>query len=168
MAIGSEKLGIDFSIGSCTELFLYYLSAKDIDQFQRDGSWEHEYYYAKSNATGELGDLPALLGTFRRDCSYIVGAEMVYGRPLPIICKAERNKAFYQADFALEDFFDGSVAFPAEADCLIRALDSNGRQSYPSQTKRKAQQSLALLVFPVVFLLLAFAVPQGRYLGFSR
>ena len=168
VAIGSEKLGIDFSIGSCTELFLYYLSAEDIDQFQRDGSWAHEYYYAKSNATGEFGVLPALLGTFRRDRSYIVSARMVYGRPLPIICKPERNKAFYQADFDLEDLLDGSVAFPAEADCLIHALESNGRQSYPSQIKRKEQQSLALLVFPVVFLLLAFAVPQGRYLVFSQ
>ena len=51
---------------------------------------------------------------------------MVYGRPLPISCKVERNKGFYQADFALEELLDGSIAFPVEADCLIRALESNG------------------------------------------
>ena len=32
----------------------------------------------------------------------------------------------------------GSVAFPAEAIGLARTLESNGRQSYPSQTKREA------------------------------
>ena len=168
MAIGSEKLGIDFSIGSCTDLFLDYLSAEDIYRFRRDGSWEQEYYYAKSNATRELDVLPVLLGTFRRVRSHIVGAKMVYGRPLPISCKVERNKGFYQADFALEELLDGSIAFPVQADCLIRALESNGPQPCPSQTKTEAQQGLALLVFAKLFLLLAVTVQRYRYLAFSQ
>ena len=168
VAIGSEKLGIDFSIGSCTDLFLYYLSAEDIYRFRRDGSWEQEYYYAESNAAGELYVLPALLGTFRRDRSHVIGAKVDYGRPLPIKCKAERNKTFYHADSALEELLGGSVAFPAEADDLSHALESNGRHSYPSQTRREAQQDLAFLVFPVVFLLLALTVSCSRYSMFSQ
>ena len=168
MAIGSENFGIDFSIGTCTDLFLYYLSSEDVYQFQRDGSWEQEYYYAKSNAAGESYLLPALLGTFRRDRSHIIGAKVVYGRPLPIKCKAESNKTFYHADFALEELLGGSVAFPAESNGLARALESNGRHLYPSQTRREAQQNLAFLVFPIVFLLLALIVSCSRHLIFSQ
>jgi hypothetical protein len=167
VAIGSEKVGIDFSVGTRTDLFLYYLSVDDINHFQRNGSWEQKYYCTKSSLAGESDTVPGLLGTFRRDHSYVVGAKLAYGRPLPIKCKAERNKSFYQANFALEELLGGSVAFPAEANCLIRALESNGRQSSPSQTKREAQQSLALLVFAILFLLLASIVPYGRRLVFS-
>ena len=168
VAIGSEKLGLDFSIGSCTDLFLYYLSAEDIHRFQRDGTWEQQYYYTKLDATGELDVLPVLLGKVRRDRSHIIGAEVAYGRPLPIECKADRNKTFYHADFALEELLGGSVAFPAEASGLARALGSNGQDSSPSQTRREAQQNLAFLVFPVVFLMLALIVSSTRYSIFSR
>jgi hypothetical protein len=71
VAIGSEKLGIDFSLGTWTDLFLYYLSAEDIDAFQRNGRWQQDYYYAKSSATGESDAVPGLLGTFRRDHSCV-------------------------------------------------------------------------------------------------
>ena len=168
VAIGSEKLGLDFSIGSCTELFLYYLSAEDIHRFQRDGTWEQRYYYTKSDALGELDVLPVLLGKFRRSRSHIIGANVVYGRPLPISCKVERNKGFYQADFALEELLGGSVAFPAEASSLARVLESNGRYPSPSQTRKAAQQNLAFLVFSVVFLLLALTVSCSRYSIFSQ
>ena len=168
VAVGSEKFGIDFSLGTWTDLFLYYLCAEDIEVFQRNGSWQQVYYYAKPSAAGESDAVPGLLGTFRRDHSHVVGAKLAYGRPLPIKCKAERNKRFYQANFGLEELLGGSVAFPVEANGLARTLGSNGRQSYPSHTKREVQQSLALLVFAILFLLLALTVERDRYLAFSQ
>ena len=106
------------------------------------------------------------LGTFRRDHSHVIGAKLAYGRPLPIKYKAERTKGFYQANFALEELLGGSVAFPAEANGLARALGSNGRQSYLSQTKREVQQSLALLMFAILFLLLALTIQRRGCLAF--
>ena len=168
VAIGSEKFGIDFSLGTWTDFYLYYLSAEDIDAFKRSGSWQQEYYYAKPSAAEASDTVPGLLGTCRIDQSHILGAKGAYGRPLPVKCKAERNKRFYQANFALEELLGGSVAFPAEAIGLARTLESNGRQSYPSQTKREAQQSLAFLAFAILFLLLALSVQRGWYLVFSQ
>ena len=38
IAIGSENFSIDFSLGSWTNFYLYYLSAEDIDAFKRSRS----------------------------------------------------------------------------------------------------------------------------------